>query len=453
MAEEKNKRKKKAAAGDGDDGEEKVHKVPWQEKYATPTEIKQFLSDHVYLRYNTVKYRVEARLPEEDPFSQNSELAQFVCDDWQPMSDRLRNTLLTALQAVKPTRKCDMETVLDSGYVPVFHPFLYYLNRLPPWDGQDYILALSVSVMVKGGLEKQMLFYEYLKKWLVAMVASWLDEDEVNQAVLVFIGEQGIYKTTWFSHLLPPELRSYFRIKVNAGKVVKDDLIALSQFGLVCYEELDVMTPSEVNSMKTVVTMPSIDERRPFGHTPEHMPHVASFCGTGNNVQFLNDPSGNRRWLPFEVESITSPRDQPFDYEGIYAQAYALYRQGFRHHFTDAEEKVLREHNKTFETPMTEKEAIENHFRMPHDGEKGEFYTATDILEHITRHLTLKMVPEKIGSAMKVLGYVKYHSHGRHGYRVVPYKPDEIEMNRRTLAYDARPDDGDDIEEGDSGDS
>ena len=44
MAEEKKKRKKKAAS-DGD-GEEKVHKVPWQEKYATPAEIKQFLSDH-----------------------------------------------------------------------------------------------------------------------------------------------------------------------------------------------------------------------------------------------------------------------------------------------------------------------------------------------------------------------------------------------------------------------
>ena len=41
-----------------------------------------------------------------------------------------------------------------------------------------------------------MLFYEYLKKWLVAMVASWIDEDEVNQAVLVLIGKQGIYKTT-----------------------------------------------------------------------------------------------------------------------------------------------------------------------------------------------------------------------------------------------------------------
>ena len=72
-------------------GGEKEHKVPWQEKYATPKEIKAFLSDHIYLRYNTVKHRVEARLPAEDAFCQNSELAQFVSDDYQPMSDRLSN--------------------------------------------------------------------------------------------------------------------------------------------------------------------------------------------------------------------------------------------------------------------------------------------------------------------------------------------------------------------------
>lgn len=48
---------------------------------------------------------------------------------------------------------------------------------------------------------------------------------------------------------------------------------------------------------------------------------------------------------------------------------------------------------------------------------------------------------------------VKYRSHGRRGYRVVPYKPEEIEMNRRMLAGDARPDDGSDDQEGDRGDS
>ena len=433
-------------------GEEKEHKVPWQEKYASPEEIKAFLSNHIYLRYNRVKYRVEARLPSGDAFCQNSELAQFASDDWQPMSDRLKNTLLTALYVIKPTRKCDLETVLDSGYVPTFQPFLHYLNRLPPWDGQDHILAMSVSVTVKGGVEKQMLFYEYLKRWLVAMVASWLDEGEVNQAVLVLIGEQGIYKTTWFSHLLPPELRDYFRIKVNSSRVSRDDLITLSQYGLVCYEELDVMRPSDVNTMKSVVTMPSIDERKPYGHYTEHMPHVASFCGTGNNVQFLTDQTGNRRWLPFEVESIISPRDQPFDYEGIYSQAYALYRQGFLHYFTKAEEAALREHNRTFETPHPEQEAISTHFHPPQDGEKGEFYTATDILNKIGYNPALRLTIEKIGSAMKALGFVQYRSHGRRGYRVVAYKPEEIEMNRRMLAYDARPE-GVDGGEGDRGDT
>ena len=433
-------------------GEEKEHKVPWQEKYASPEEIKAFLSNHIYLRYNRVKYRVEARLPSGDAFCQNSELAQFASDDWQPMSDRLKNTLLTALYVIKPTRKCDLETVLDSGYVPTFHPFLHYLNRLPPWDGQDHILAMSVSVTVKGGVEKQMLFYEYLKRWLVAMVASWLDEGEVNQAVLVLIGEQGIYKTTWFSHLLPPELRDYFRIKVNSSSVSRDDLITLSQYGLVCYEELDVMRPSDVNTMKSVVTMPSIDERKPYGHYTEHMPHVASFCGTGNNVQFLTDQTGNRRWLPFEVESIISPRDHPFDYEGIYSQAYALYRQGFRHYFSKAEEAALREHNRTFETPHPEQEAICTHFHPPQDGEKGDFYTATDILNQIGYNPALRLTIEKIGCAMKALGFVQYRSHGRRGYRVVAYKPEEIEMNRRMLAYDARPE-GEDGGEGDRGDT
>ncbi len=137
MDEEKPKKKRKKAAADGEGGEQKEHKKNWREEYATAEEIKAYLSDHIYLRWNLVKHRVEARLPMEDTFCVNSELAQFVSDDWQPMSDRLKNTLLTALQTVKPTRKTDLETVLDSGYVKGFHPFLNYLNRLPPFTSSN----------------------------------------------------------------------------------------------------------------------------------------------------------------------------------------------------------------------------------------------------------------------------------------------------------------------------
>ena len=101
-------------------------------------------------------------------------------------------------------------------------------------------------------------------------------------------------------------------------------------------------------------------------------------------------------------------------------------------------------------------EAICKYFRKPGDNERGEFHTATDILCHIGYHPALRLSVEKIGSAMKALGFVQYRSHGRRGYRVVTYKPEEIEMNRRMLAYDARPESeaiASDSEEGDRGDT
>ena len=435
-------KKQKKPAEEG--GEKKEHKKNWREEYATVGEIKDFLNSHVFLRYNTVKHQVEVRLPTQDSFCGNEELEQFVTGDWQLMDNRLYKTLLSALQTVKPARERDFELVMGSGFVPSYHPFQYYLNRLPPWDGQNHILLLAASVTVKGGVEKQLFFYKCLRKWLVAMVASWLDDEVVNQTILVFIGEQGLYKTTFFSYLLPPELRNYFRIKVNSSRMGKDDLIAMSQYGLVCYEELDVMRTSEVNTMKSVVTMPSIDERRPFERFMERMPHVASFCGTGNNVQFLNDSTGNRRWLPFEVERIENPRDYPFDYAGIYAEAYALYQQGFCYYFTKDEEEMLKAHNKTFETPHPEQEAISNYFRLPNDNERGDFYTATDILGKIPYNPAVHLTIEKVGSAMKALGFAQHRSNGRRGYRVVTYKPEEIELNRHRLAYDATLEDDDD---------
>lgn len=435
MSEEKPKKKcKQKAAAEGDGKQEKEHKKNWREVYATYEEIKDFLRDHVYMRYNTVKYQVEARLPPGDPFCSNSELAQFVSDEWQLMSDRLENSLLMALSAVKLTQRKDLQTVIGSGFVPDFNPFLFYLNRLPPWDGLDYIMELSVSVTISGGIEKQMLFYEMLKKWLVAMVASWVDENVVNHMVLVLIGKQGSYKTTWFSMLLPPELRNYFRIKVNAGQINKDDLITLATYGLICYEELDVMKSLEQNKMKSVVTMPAIDERRAYGHHTEHMPHVASFCGTGNNLQFLNDPSGSRRWMPFEIESIRDPRTHPFNHAGIFAQAYALYNKGFRYWLEGEEEDVQKTHNEDFETPNPVKEAIEEHFRKPGPDEVGEYLSATQILKVISDHPVMRFSTEAIGVAMKKAGFEYKRTNGKRGYRVVAYKPYEMEANRRDLA-------------------
>ena len=155
--------------------------------------------------------------------------------------------------------------------------------------------------------------------------------------------------------------------------MTKDDIIALSQYALICYEELDTMSPSELNQLKAVVTMQYTNERAAYGHYAEQRKHINTFCGTGNNPEFLSDPTGNRRWLPYEIESILSPREHPFNYEGIYAQAYALYKSDFRYWFTDEEIENQNRHNRAFEAPRLEQELVDLYFRKPTEAETGEF--------------------------------------------------------------------------------
>jgi hypothetical protein len=185
--------------------------------------------------------------------------------------------------------------------------------------------------------------------------------------------------------------------------------------------------------------MHSIDERAAYAHYHEHRKHIASFCGTGNNVEFLSDPTGNRRWLPFEVENIMSPRDHPFDYENIYAQAYALYRQDFQFWFSQAEIQRLSRHNATFEAPQIERELISERFRLPNPGETGEFVTATHIMQAISGNLVQKLNANKVGRAMTDLGFQRMRSQGERGYIVVAYSAEEIKARQRMKAYDAKP--------------
>ena len=431
MSEEKPKKKRKKSAAEGDGTQEKEHKKNWREVYASVGDIKAFLGGRLYLRHNVITGRVECRLP-----------SNYETDgtDWQPISDRVVNSLWAELSQVKPVRAQDMYRVMESDFVKEYHPFRYYLDHLPPWDGQDYIIELSVSITIRGGVEKQMLFYEFLKKWLVAMVAGWVDESVVNNVILVLIGEQGSYKTTWFNYLLPPELKTYFYTKTNANRMGRDDLLTLAQYGLVCCEELDTMRPSELNQLKAAVTMPSIDERAAYAHFHEHRQHIASFCGTGNNVQFLGDETGNRRWLPFEVESIRSPRDHPFNYAGIYAQAYALYQEGFRYWFSQDEIRQLSEHNRAFETPRLETELVQLYFRQPTEVETGEFMSVARAMQIVSANISQKLSAVHLGRALSELGFRRVKYQGVRGYIVVCRKPDEMQMVQRKMAREASPD-------------
>ena len=487
---------------------------------ASVDEIKAFLDGRVRLRYNVITSRVECLLTGENTNNSLSGLntnltndtnnsleentnnslgglntnltndtnnslevnTNPTCPQWQPISDRIVNTLWSQMSSVMRVNIQDIYRVIESDYVPAFNPFVEYLESLPEWHegDHDYIADLAATVKIKGEQEHMespeadsslftlpsslpsqeadsslftlrsslssqatdsslFTLRSSLKKWLVGMVAGWISEDVVNNVILVFIGEQGAYKTTWFNYLLPPQLKQYFYTKTNANRMTRDDLLTLAQYGLVCCEELDTMRPAELNQLKAAVTMPSIDERAAYAHFHEHRKHIASFCGTGNNVSFLSDPTGNRRWLPFEVESIVSPREHPFCYEGIYSQALALYKSGFTFWFTKEEIQEQNRHNRKFETPRLEHELVDLYFRKPLEHENSMFMTSSRVLQIIGSGITQKLSATRIGMAFSELGFQRVRYHGIRGYLVMQRTAEEIMAYQKSMAMHAMP--------------
>lgn len=393
------------------------------EQWATIGEVEEFLSSQVRLRYNTVRHRCEVAPLQESE------------GGWRPITDRDENSLWCRMcKQGRRVRLTDLCSVIHSEYVPAFNPFVEYFKSLPPWDGvSDHIGRLASSVHVRGDQE---LFERHFRKWLVGIVPALLEEQVVNHEIMVFIGQQGNYKSTFFARLLPPELQEYFYTKTNNQRLTKDDLFTLSEFALICLEEIDEMRPAELNQLKAMVTLKSIDERASYGRNKEHRKHIASFCATGNNPRFLTDPTGNRRWLAAEVLSIDDPNLHPFDYTGIYSQAYALWRSGFRYWFDREETEELNAHNASFEAPNLEQELILTYYRPPVEGEHPIFVSTAQILETINRGLKQPLSAIRIGLMMRRLGFeaVRKGSKQR-GYLVIEYTGDEIYLNKRATAF------------------
>ena len=149
------KKKKKEGGGEAKEprAERSERKPNWQEVYATVEDIQGFLSERVMLRFNVVTRRVEVHWLTD--FGD----APPGLDDWEPLTDRLVNSLWVELSQQKPVRVQDIYRVIESDYVAEYNPFAFYLERLPPWNGnEDHILGLSLSVNVKGDNDEQFLF-------------------------------------------------------------------------------------------------------------------------------------------------------------------------------------------------------------------------------------------------------------------------------------------------------
>ena len=326
---------------------------------------------------------IEAHLKTEYDFRYNTvlnrlEYSKKGANQFKMMTDYFENSLL--LDLWRNDIKCGIThvlAILNSHFSTPYNPFEDYFNNLPPWDGVDHIAKLASTIKTDNQDE---FWNKAFKKWLVAMVASAIEDHIINHQVLVFVGRQGLGKTTWILNLVPKELKNYsFTGTINPDN--KDALVTISECILVNLDELENLNKAELGSLKDLITKPFVRLRRAYGHNNERYPRRASFSGSVNRETFLNDPTGTRRFLCFDVLEIDYHTS--IDHDLVYAQALHLFRNGFKFFFDKEEIDEINAMNEKYSVMTLEEEVLLSYFEPDNRKEAELYLTASQVTKHL----------------------------------------------------------------------
>ena len=384
---------------------------------------------------------------------------------WQDVDTRLINSIACdcAQETQVNINDKEIRLVLNSEAIRAVHPLRDWLKEQEPYNptehgGISMIDWLSSQVKVKENLAlaakdefsnlapeaniERERWRKSFKKWFVAMVACWMYDEVVNQQVLVLIGKQGIYKTTWLEHLLPPCLRAYQTKMSTSDELNKDERMRIGEFGLIHLEEIDALDRRGLNKMKSLVTSSDINERAAYGYTKERRVRVASFCGSGNEGHILTDMTGNRRWLMFEVENIDNPflfgDESVYPYSQIYGEAKYLISRHFNYWFDMEDIEEIEENNARFMELKNEEDLLPVYFSPANPGDNGAvFLTTAEISQrlHDWGSIPKPMALNVLGRVIQRMGYLPRKSNGKQGY--VVYVNQDLDSQRKLDARSA----------------
>lgn len=280
----------------------------------------------------------------------------------------------------------DVKRYIYSDRVPVFHPFDYYLDRLPVWDGKDRIRALASTLPTSNGAWPD-LFY----RWFLSMVAHWSRRDHLhaNSTLPLLAGPQGCGKSTWCRNLLPPSLRMYYTDSIDFGNK-RDAELLLSRFALINMDEFDSVSAGYQSFLKHILQKPVVNARQPYKRSVQPSHRYASFIATCNNFDLLTDPTGSRRFLCIEIaDRIDNTR--PIDYDQLYAQASAALSAGERYWFTAEEELSTTQNNEVFQQLPVEEQLFLQYFRAPLPNEEYESLPTIEILQYLQKKSGIRL--------------------------------------------------------------
>jgi predicted P-loop ATPase len=244
----------------------------------------------------------------------------------------------------------------------------------------------------------------FMQKWLMSVVASAFGIH--SEMMLVLIGGQGQQKTKFFRGLLPEGLRDYYaESKLDDGK---DAYTLMCEKLIIMDDEFGGKNKQEAKQFKDIISKSGFSVRRSYGRYHEDRKRLAVLCGTSNEYDVINDPTGNRRIIPVNIITIDRDRFEQINKDELWMELYWKWKEIGNGWMLSKEEieYLNRATEKNTQIPI-EQEAIEMFFGLPNTPGFTQFYSNTEIINYIESKTKLKLNYYKIGMCMKQLGFEK----------------------------------------------
>lgn len=410
-------------------------------KPASTGHVMQWLETNYDFRHNTITNKLQLR-------GRNVGKTKYY--RWTDVEDSIMNSIYLRMEkdGIRTSTK-RLNIIVNSEFSTDYNPMEEYLQDLPPWhEGDpDYIAELARKVTVVNcpdNYHTEEEFVEIFKKWFVGMIVEWTTSHTANQAILIFVGKGGIFKTTFFELLLPPSLREYFANDSAGDYKSKEFLELIASKGLVLLDEFGVPHGKNLNSLKSSITKMAVTYRIPYHMYSCQLKRNASFCATSNNIHIIPEDE-SRRYMTWHILKIENPYTHPFNYEGIYSQAVALARivlenkkKGLTEHdwrYWLTQEEINRQtvRNELFQVNDFIAERILKYYKVPDENTPVQSIyrrRISDILERICTNQIFRetMSSRDITQTMQALGFQRKHEDDGNKWIVAEILPTDREQ-------------------------
>lgn len=328
------------------------------------------------------------------------------------ITDPLRAEIRAKMRDIGYWRVNVMEDAyLATGHGDRYHPIRDYLTGLE-YDGGQHIGALTAHFTDRADV-----FPVWLRRWLIGQVAKVMASEQ--NAMLVLDGPQNLGKSFFVAWLASP-LPGYF-IEAPIDPSDKDNYVRLISAWMWEVAELGSTTRrADREALKHFISVRHVTVRKPYGRYDIRKPAMAGLIGTINNeLGFLTDPTGSRRFLVATLIAIDWDYAGVIDVNQVWAEAVAEWCAGEPWQLTRAEAKLAAQLNEGYRVEDPIENLLREHFEI--DPARSDWWTASaDILTTLQDHGLrggTRANQMGISATMTRLGIQKRKHQDRNGYR------------------------------------